>query len=322
MKIKDFYKIDIQHVARYTNWSKNKIEEFLVSKIYPNQQDWLKFTTIASLILGVGLFCIGLIFFFAYNWNDIPGNIKLSIIFSLVAIFSLFSLYTKISNIGKQLLLTAAATMVGVLFAVFGQIYQTGANAYDFFLAWAVFSLLWVVVAQFLPLWILFFLLVNTTLYFYFSQIKPNTDLSFQILAFLAINIVPVIFDNLWLKIKGQKINKVFSFLFATITVGLGSFYISYIIIDAEFKTIQLFTTTVIVLVMLFIAFVGQFYRQTFYIAILSISILIICISAIIKIIDDFEGFFLISIFVITYITCFIYFITKLQKKWKNESTI
>ncbi|WP_315814113.1 hypothetical protein [Paraflavitalea speifideaquila] len=46
-------------------------------------------------------------------------------------------------------MLTAAAVLLGVLMAVFGQVYQTGANAYDLFLSWTIAITLWVVIANF-----------------------------------------------------------------------------------------------------------------------------------------------------------------------------
>ena len=45
-----------------------------------------------------------------------------------------------------------ATFLIGTLFAVFGQIYQTGADAYDLFLGWTLFTILWAVAIRFAPL--------------------------------------------------------------------------------------------------------------------------------------------------------------------------
>src|SRR5690606_30155924 len=67
---------------------------------------------------------------------------------------------------------------VGVLFAVYGQIYQTGANAYDFFLAWTIFVTLWVLVSNFAPLWFLYLILINTTFILYSEQVATDWSLA------------------------------------------------------------------------------------------------------------------------------------------------
>lgn len=317
--MKSFHKIDLQHIARYTHWPKDKIEAFLALKVYPKKEDWLQFSSLFSLILGVGLFCIGVVFFFAYNWNAIPGIIKLGLIFGLITLFTIASLYQKFSLLIKQLCLTAASLLVGVLFAVFGQIYQTGANAYDFFLAWVVFSILWVVVAKFIPLWILYFLLLNTALYFYFLQVKPNIPISGKTLCFLFLNAIPVLFDYFWLRYKNHRINTLFSFLFSTLVVSIASFYISYFIISWENTLLDLLTLFIGSLSLLFIAYLTQFFRQIYYLALLSLGVLVIGISIIVKIIPDIMAFFIIALFVISYVTAILYSISHLQKQWKDE---
>ncbi|ULT43759.1 DUF2157 domain-containing protein [Niabella defluvii] len=80
----------------------------------------------------------------------------------------------KLNTDTRSIILTGAAALVGVLFAVFGQVYQTGANAYDFFLAWVIFISLWVWVSNFAALWLLYLLLVNTTIVLYAEQVAQN----------------------------------------------------------------------------------------------------------------------------------------------------
>jgi uncharacterized membrane protein len=44
---------------------------------------------------------------------------------------------------------------VGVLQAVFGQIYETGADSYVLFLIWALLIIGWVAIGGYAPLWLL-----------------------------------------------------------------------------------------------------------------------------------------------------------------------
>jgi uncharacterized membrane protein len=66
-----------------------------------------------------------------------------------------------------KLLLLAASTLVGVYIAVFGQIYQTGADSYELFTGWAFLIFPWVALGRFMPLWIFWLGLLNLALGFY-----------------------------------------------------------------------------------------------------------------------------------------------------------
>ena len=61
-------------------------------------------------------------------------------------------------------------------FAVFGQIYQTGADAYDLFLGWTLFTILWAFAIRFTPLWLTFIGLLCTTIWLYAMQIVPDNQ--------------------------------------------------------------------------------------------------------------------------------------------------
>ena len=60
--------------------------------------------------------------------------------------------------------------MVGVLLAVFGQVYQTGADAYQLFLTWTILIIGWVIISRFSGLWFGLLVLLNITLITYWNQ--------------------------------------------------------------------------------------------------------------------------------------------------------
>ena len=131
--------------------------------LYANKKEWNRFLSIFLLAVGIGFTVSGIIFFFAYNWNDLPKFAKLGI----VEVLLVSSVFTRWSRLVKQILLTGATFLIGTLFAVFGQIYQTGADAYDLFLGWTLFTILWAVAARFAPLWLTFIGLLCTTIWLY-----------------------------------------------------------------------------------------------------------------------------------------------------------
>ncbi len=169
----------IHLIRQHSNWSKEGIDNRLKRDVYNNSDAWKSFLQIALITLGVGFAVAGVIFFFAYNWADLNRFVKLGLIGSLILSTALLSLQESLNASLRKILLTASAMFVGALFAVFGQIYQTGANAYDFFMAWTIGILIWVVVANYAPLWLMFMVLVNTTLILYTQQVAHDWSFVF-----------------------------------------------------------------------------------------------------------------------------------------------
>jgi uncharacterized membrane protein len=73
--------------------------------------------------------------------------------------------------IGGQACLFAAAFLVGVLFAVYGQVYQTGADPYSLFLTWAIMILPWAVIGRQQGAWLLLVILLNLSLIMFWTQV-------------------------------------------------------------------------------------------------------------------------------------------------------
>ena len=80
-----------------------------------------------------------------------------------------------------------AALLFGGLLAVYGQIYQTGADAYELFLSWSLFTIGWVVISRFTPFWLIWLLALNLTLVLYWGQVL-GTDVSALFAAIFALN--------------------------------------------------------------------------------------------------------------------------------------
>ena len=135
------------------------------------------------LAVGVGFTVAGIIFFFAYNWDELPKFAKLGIVEVLLVASVLLATFTRWNKLVKQIFLTGATFLIGTLFAVFGQIYQTGADAYDLFLGWTLFTILWAVAIRFAPLWLTFIGLLCTTIWLYNIQIASTNSWEMTLLA-------------------------------------------------------------------------------------------------------------------------------------------
>ena len=105
---------------------------------------WGTWVSRLLLLLGTSLVLAGIIFFFAHNWERLGPLLKLGLIQGAMLACLLGAWLVRSSTLPCQVLLTAACVLVGVLLAVYGQIYQTGADAFELFLGWWVLILPWV----------------------------------------------------------------------------------------------------------------------------------------------------------------------------------
>lgn len=143
-----------------------------LSGALPDGQQWRRFMDALLTGLGALLLATGVIFFFAYNWNDLGrfekfGLIELLILASLVAMW-----WLDLDSIAGRVTLPAASVLVGALLALVGQTYQTGADPWELFAAWAVMILPWVLVSCTAVMWLLWLLLLNLACYLYFVAIR------------------------------------------------------------------------------------------------------------------------------------------------------
>ncbi len=114
------------------------------------------------VLLAVGTGLAGIIFFFAYNWADMHRFAKLGLIQALtLGALGAHVVLRSRASLFSQAALFAASVFVGVFFATFGQIYQTGADAWQLFAAWAALVTPWVVLSRNQPHWLLWLVLVH-----------------------------------------------------------------------------------------------------------------------------------------------------------------
>lgn len=309
---------DIQIIAKHSNWSEKGIENILKKNIYNDKESWQKFLKLFFISLGVGFTTAGIIFFFAYNWADLNKFVKIGLVEGLIIIYILVILFSKISLDTKNILLTGTSILVGVLFAVFGQIYQTGANAYDFFLGWTVFTVIWVFISNYAPLWLLFITLVNTTIILYSEQVAHDWSLVFLYSLLFIINIlfltIPLYIKRI---AKDVKVPIWFLNLIALTSVYYSTMGISYGIFD-EYQA-SFFVLIIITSILYGVGIkYGLKIKSGFYLSIIPFSVIIIVSALLIKISNDAGMFFLVSLFVVGSVTLVIKNLIDLQKKWIN----
>lgn len=83
--------------------------------MYADKRQWKQFLSIFLLAAGVGFTVAGIIFFFAYNWEDLPKFAKLGIVQTLLVASVLLTVFTRWNILIKQIILTGATFLVGTL---------------------------------------------------------------------------------------------------------------------------------------------------------------------------------------------------------------
>lgn len=309
---------DIYTISQNSNWSEVGVRTILNEKIYNSSADWKQFLRLFFISLGVVFSIAGIIFFFAYNWASLHKFVKIGLIEGLVIVATVVALLPKMNTLIKNLALTSAAMLVGVLFAVFGQVYQTGANAYDFFLGWTLFISLWVLVSNFAPLWLIYLTLINTTLILYAEQVAHDWSFIYiTLLLFILNTSFLVFFIFLGKKISTITIPNWFTNIIALAAVFVATIGISIGIFgthEALFWVLLLLTAIVFGLGVLY----SLKTKTIFYISIIAFSLIVIISTLLMKLSDEYFMFLFVTLFIVASVTLVIKNLMDLQKKWSN----
>lgn len=176
-------------------------------KILHPEPDWYPWARRMLLFFGASLILAGIIFFFAYNWADMNKFLKFGLLEGGIICCVAGVWWRGMANLSGKIILLSAAVLTGVLLAVFGQTYQTGADAYQLFFGWAVLILGWVFISEFAPLWFIWLVLLNTGLVLFWEQAAPVTygyEGQYLYLALAGINGVALVLREVGVK-RGVK---------------------------------------------------------------------------------------------------------------------
>jgi len=137
--------------------------------IIPAPAQWRAFLGQISLWLGTIALAAAVIFFFAFNWDDLSRLAKFGLVEAAILVALLACWRLDLDGMAGKAVLTLLSLLVGALLALAGQIYQTGADTFELFAYWAALILPWVLVGRFAPLWLIWLGLLNVALSLYLS---------------------------------------------------------------------------------------------------------------------------------------------------------
>jgi len=168
---------NVQEMAAALRLSENAcLRALQLAQLAPGRSDWLRYINHFLMTVGALLIVAGVTAFFAWNWADLEHWIKFALIQTGLVGLALLVWRLGIDSLGGRVALFSLAFLVGVLFAVFGQVYQTGADPYGLFVAWSILVLPLAIIGRQAALWILFQTLLILALIMYWTQVVDPPD--------------------------------------------------------------------------------------------------------------------------------------------------
>ena len=199
------------------------------------------------LIFSIVFLIAGITSFTAYNWATMSNVEKLAVP-SVLIIAGLVAYLFLEKEIYKNLAIFFSSFMIGTLFAVYGQVYQTGADVWVLFRNWAIFLIIPMVATGYYSVMTLFSIVVAISTSFYLDLYLSGAIVPF--LSSLTFGIILMVYPFLQ-----KRFNFKFNNIFYNTMIGI--FYICFM--TSGFAAIIVDDYSFIALI-LYIAFVGGIY--------------------------------------------------------------
>jgi uncharacterized membrane protein len=151
----------------------DKIDDALAAaQITPDASAWKTFIDHLLLWLGGLALAAAAVFFIAYNWTEMGRMGKFGLVEVLIVLA--VAAYWKLGDntVAGKVALLVATIFLGVLLALFGQTYQTGADPWQLFFNWALLMLPWAIVGRFPAIWIVWIVLINLSIVLYHQAFR------------------------------------------------------------------------------------------------------------------------------------------------------
>lgn len=139
----------------------------------PTRDELRRFATSTMRLAATLSIAAGVIFFVAANWDEIAVLGRFALVEALLVASAGLALWKAPPQLLGRCVLLFAFAMAGVLFALFGQTYQTGADVYELFLTWSLLGLPLVVAAQWSVSWAAWVVVLNVCLSL-FCGLRPE----------------------------------------------------------------------------------------------------------------------------------------------------
>ena len=148
-----------------------------IAGVIPGRAAWRNFVDRLLLWGGTLFLGAGVIFLIAANWGRLGAFAQFAAVEAAVVGAAIAACVLGVDRTAGKACLLLATLLLGGLLALVGQTYQTGADPWRLFAAWAAFALPWALVARFAAFWLLWILLLNLGVGLYVYELPVGGSL-------------------------------------------------------------------------------------------------------------------------------------------------
>ena len=136
--------------------------------VTPTAAQWRDFLERLLTWLGAALIAAAAVYFVAANWQALGRYAKFALVEGALVVALAGVWWRGLDSLAGRAALFAAAMLTGVLLALVGQVYQTGADTFELFALWAAAITVWVAAGRQPVLWLLWLALIDVAVILYF----------------------------------------------------------------------------------------------------------------------------------------------------------
>lgn len=140
----------------------------------PEVGSWQRFTRIRLLLIGACLVAAGVIFFVAANWSALHPFSRMGLVAAALVIATVTGATLGFATLPGRAALLLGGLLFGPLMAIYGQTYQTGADAWELFALWAAVFTVHAVLSRFAVTWLIWLTLVHVAALTCIDQTLPG----------------------------------------------------------------------------------------------------------------------------------------------------
>lgn len=154
---------------------------------------WARWAGHALLALGLGHLLAGIVFFAAYNWFDLGKIAKFAAIEAGIVLTVIAAFWRGADSLAGAGALIAANILTGVLLAVIGQVYQTGADPWQLFALWALLALPWAVAARNAAHWLVWLVVAHVAAFLFVMERLVAPGIVHEVVAITGLALLPLV---------------------------------------------------------------------------------------------------------------------------------
>lgn len=303
----------------------------------PTQGEWLGYVDRLLLILGTVFLVAGVLFFFAFNWADLPKFGKFAVVQGAVVGVATLAFVLRLERWGGRVALAAAFMLVGIALAVIGQTYQTGADSYQLFVNWLLLITGWVIISRWNVLWLMWMVLANVALSMYWWQVVGGQEVMLNLLI-VALNYSFIIIWEFvawrspfeWMRHGRWHLG-----LFMLLVLGHVTYFMLDLIFGFSYRFVRLDNYTPLAYALVIagnlIIYMGGIRRDLGMVALTALSVLIVSVMAIARgiyelygsnfdVLDGYGYTFIMGVITLGFTTLMVYGLRALQRRWEVDA--